>query len=624
MSYKLNKTDGTLLTDLIDGVIDTESTDLTLVGKNYTGYGESFNENFIKLLENFANPNSPVNPLKGQLWFDSSEDKLKVFDGTQFVTAAGSFVTDELPQNPQVGDTWLKLSTQQFYVYTGNTDDSFTQEAGSGWALIGPEYTFLQQRSGMLVDSILDETNRARTVLRLVVGGVTTGIVSNLEFTPNVTERDRIQPLVTSSNPSGRIFQGFNLYNPTGFVYRGTASRALALESVTGEELLVSDFVRKDGVNEIMTGTLAIRNSGGLTVGASQNTKFIVDNGFVIQNTRQDEDLRIKINTSASQLSETEALTLKSASKRFGVFQPNPQYTLDVTGDMRVTGNFVIEGDATNIDVTNLQVEDKNIELGKPQDNLTNDDTAIDGGGIILKSTEGDKTLLWSDSTTSWTSSENIDITVGNVYKIDGSEILSNTTLAASVTSALGITQVGTLSTLDVDNIRIDNNEISRLNGSGISIDAGVSPTIDVNNARILNVDSPLADAEAANKVYVDQTVQTEPIVFGMDITGWTNPDIANAQLISLLDQLYPPSTFVNGKEARIATFWYEPQPVTGIDVDAQSTKSTVAVNATAGGSVTVLQDVGLPSNLTGAIAPVVQREVRIFEIALGAWQLQP
>ena len=57
MSYQLNKTDGTLLTALIDGQIDTASTNLTLVGKNYTGYGEAFNENFIKLLENFSNRN---------------------------------------------------------------------------------------------------------------------------------------------------------------------------------------------------------------------------------------------------------------------------------------------------------------------------------------------------------------------------------------------------------------------------------------------------------------------------------------------------------------------------------------------------------------------------------------
>jgi len=68
MAYKINKTNGALLVDLIDGTVDTNSTSLTLVGRNYSGYGEAFNENFVKLLENFSNTNSPTNPIAGQLW----------------------------------------------------------------------------------------------------------------------------------------------------------------------------------------------------------------------------------------------------------------------------------------------------------------------------------------------------------------------------------------------------------------------------------------------------------------------------------------------------------------------------------------------------------------------------
>ena len=92
MSYQLNKTDGTLLTSLIDGQIDQASTNLTLVGKNYTGYGEAFNENFIKLLENFSNTSAPSNPLTGQLWWDTSNARLKVYTGTQWKASGGPFV----------------------------------------------------------------------------------------------------------------------------------------------------------------------------------------------------------------------------------------------------------------------------------------------------------------------------------------------------------------------------------------------------------------------------------------------------------------------------------------------------------------------------------------------------
>ena len=98
MSYQLNKTDGTILTDLIDGQIDTTSTNLVLIGRNYTGYGEYFNENFIKLLENFSNTASPSNPLTGQTWWDTGDQRLKVYDGAQWKASGGPFVQSTRPQ----------------------------------------------------------------------------------------------------------------------------------------------------------------------------------------------------------------------------------------------------------------------------------------------------------------------------------------------------------------------------------------------------------------------------------------------------------------------------------------------------------------------------------------------
>ena len=66
MSYKLNKSDGELLVELADGIIDTTTTDITLVGKNYRGFGEFINENFIKVVENFDGTVRKGNTLKGQ------------------------------------------------------------------------------------------------------------------------------------------------------------------------------------------------------------------------------------------------------------------------------------------------------------------------------------------------------------------------------------------------------------------------------------------------------------------------------------------------------------------------------------------------------------------------------
>ena len=78
MSYNITLTNGTTLTKVNDGTINQTVTDLTLIGKNSTGYGGFFNDNFVRLLENFSNSSQPNFPLTGQLWYDTSENRLKI------------------------------------------------------------------------------------------------------------------------------------------------------------------------------------------------------------------------------------------------------------------------------------------------------------------------------------------------------------------------------------------------------------------------------------------------------------------------------------------------------------------------------------------------------------------
>jgi hypothetical protein len=68
MTYTINKTDGNVLAEIPDGQFDTGSSSLTLIGKNVTNFGQVFNENLIKLLENFSSSSEPEHPIKGQLW----------------------------------------------------------------------------------------------------------------------------------------------------------------------------------------------------------------------------------------------------------------------------------------------------------------------------------------------------------------------------------------------------------------------------------------------------------------------------------------------------------------------------------------------------------------------------
>ena len=170
MSYKINKTDSTLLVDLIDGRIDTDTTDLTLIGRNYTGYGEYFNENFIKLLENFSNTASPANPLRGQLWYDNSEGRLKVYNGTDW---KGTDTTTVAGLQPTMlsGDIWIDSANNQLY-FSDGTDV----------VLAGPVYAASQGSSGWDIVTLVDSYGLNKVVNRLMVSGSCAAIVSKEDF----------------------------------------------------------------------------------------------------------------------------------------------------------------------------------------------------------------------------------------------------------------------------------------------------------------------------------------------------------------------------------------------------------------------------------------------------------
>ena len=388
MSYNLNKTDGTLLTELVDGVLDINTTDISLVGRNYSGYGEFINENFIRMLENFANPNSPVTPLKGQLWYDTSESKLKVFDGTSFQSAAGSFISETFPSGPVAGDTWFSTDNKQFYLYDGST-----------WTLIGPAFSRLQGKSGVITDTIFDTDLNSKTVLKLFTNEILHAVISGETFTPNPVPNNIVSGLVTATNATGTIFKGINLIDKVDFKFRGVATSAENLVSSTNQIVPESKLMKNDS-DQVLNGKLNIRNSGGVSVGVNDDTRLFMDNGFTIRNTRSGDSFNIVVRGANDVLDQTNAFTIKPNNKRIGLFNSNPAYNLDVTGDARITGSLTVEGDSFVTEAETLQIADKNIELAVV-DSPTN--LTCDQGGITLKGTT-DKTFQWLNLSSAWTS----------------------------------------------------------------------------------------------------------------------------------------------------------------------------------------------------------------------------
>lgn len=117
MSYTINNTQGTNITNLQPGTTTTVG-GITLIGKNYTGYGEIIAEDFVRLLENQANTTNPSGALTGQLWYDTSENVLKAYDGSAW-DRLFTTVSTSAPSSPTAGTTWLDTDDKTFNIYDG-------------------------------------------------------------------------------------------------------------------------------------------------------------------------------------------------------------------------------------------------------------------------------------------------------------------------------------------------------------------------------------------------------------------------------------------------------------------------------------------------------------------------
>ena len=612
MSYKLNKSDGELLVELADGIIDTTTTDLTLIGKNYSGFGESVNENFIKMIENFAGTAVPGNPLTGQLWYDSGEARLKLYDGTTFRTAGGPIVSNTRP-NMVAGDIWIDNANNKMYFFDG-TD----------LVLVGPEYDAGQGQTGFEVASVIDISARERVVLKIWIGGTLFGVITKEEF--RLSGDNKISGFPDDADdlviPARQLYrQGFNLVD-TYFVYRGTSEKTLSLIDSNGVAFTSADFL-PTGANGETTGSIKIKNSAGLSVGIADTeyaTLKIVGTTTTLETQQSGTDIALRTRQGNS---FSNALKIVSSTSKIGIFVDDPQYTLDVSGTLHTTGSATIDGDltvngaATYVNVTNIQVEDKNIELGQG-DGALGDDTALNGGGIILKSSDGDKSILFDNTTDSFDVSLNLNLNTGTSFKINDNEVLSATALGTGITSALGLAQVGTLTDLQVDNIQLDGTTLSTTL-SGLTIDS--SGDISVSNNKITDVNDPTTNQDAATKNYVDLQLNSEPVVFMLDTTGLTVPTSGNpyTDVIGILQTLFPATEKTNGTQARIHCTSYTNVTVTGIDVQSAMSKSYLSVLTDDSTAQSVVQDVNFSSvNANANLTP--SRQTMTFEVSGGVW----
>lgn len=377
MAYQVDRYNGTFLTSVEDGTIDT-TTDLRFVGKNYAGYGEVQNENFLHLLENFSNTSSPSKPVSGQIWYDATSTikRLKFWDGSKWRTTTGAEVSATAPSGLSVGDFWWDTSAKQLYAYTG-----------SEYILVGPEASPDLGASAVLASVVKDSLNNNHTIVKLQAGGKVVGIVSQTEFTLNSS----VNPIEDFSV----VKKGITLAktNSVGvstdsYTYWGTASNASKLGGVDA-----ANFVQKGSI--VFDNEIGFKDPG-IQVGDTNDLRIRVENSdeVIIEN-RLGNDITFRI-TVTEATDERDVFIVRSTGvlpgldNNYALGTPllrwSNVYATSVTAD--VTGN--VTGNTTGVHTGNVRATDTTVMVNATTKEIGYAGAALRGN--LVGSVEGNLT----------------------------------------------------------------------------------------------------------------------------------------------------------------------------------------------------------------------------------------
>ena len=332
MAYTISFTDavnkGTITIE--DNTVNNQ-TSINFPGKNTTSYGTVISENFLNILENFANSSAPLRPIEGQTWFDTTSgvNQLKVYDGANWVAAGGLKKAINQPSASESisGDLWVDTNAQQLYLFTG-----------SGWILIGPQYS-QGLTTGATPESVTGTDDLTYNIVKLEVEAQTVAIISKNSFTPKITI-----PGFSALNP-GVNLSATNFGADVNKLY-GTSEKAESLV-VGNSTVAAGNFLRGD-TTSLTDFPIKIKTDQGLEVGSAGTFKMFVENqAGIIQLGTQDEEIDFRLNNGGS----ISTVMRISSQQQVGINKTNPNEALDVTGNILSSGTIVSNSTSPSVNI---------------------------------------------------------------------------------------------------------------------------------------------------------------------------------------------------------------------------------------------------------------------------------
>jgi len=597
MAYQINKTDGTIVATVADGQIDDRSTDITLIGKNYSGFGEIFNENLVKMLENFAESTQPDHPLRGQIWFDSSESKLKVYNGVSFVPVSSATISSTQPSTLATGDLWYDNVGEQLFFFDGTSA-----------ILLAPSYSSSQSLSGIKVDTILDTLNQTRVITSLYNNGILLGIFAKDSFTPKIA----------IIGYTGSIEPGFNVGTLANFKIRATCTNSDSLGGAPA-----TTYVRTDTASAI-NGQLQVTVDSGIIIGSAGQGLLFVNNGdLFLANSSTSKNITLSVNRADTQ---ENAVVINSSARTIGLYPTIADSTVNLGGNLVVNGNLTVEGTTTTLNTSIFTVEDKNIIIANVE---TPTNSTADGAGITIKGTT-DKVIAYSNSSNWLDVSETLNLASGKALYIGGTKVIDGNSLGSAITSIPGVSSFGTQNVVNVGpgapavtRMRLENNRISTV-ASNFDIELepdGSGNVVLIGSPKITGLADPTSAQDAATKEYTDNRIESRPLIFSIDISdGKSNTYI----IANILNNLAPVVEYRAGTYARLLCSLIS-NNAQSLEINALPPALSTASFLTnlGGASSLAITNISFPTATITAASVSVTRIIKLFQIVGGVWTWQ-